>query len=171
MRIGIGSDIHRLQFGKKMVLGGVEVPSPKGPIAHSDGDTLTHVVIDAIFGAAAIGDIGHHFLDSDAQYKGISSIELLARALKLVHGMGLEVANVDVTVILETPKLGRLKTEIAANLAKALGIPPVNVNVKARTNEGLDAIGQGNAIGAEAVVLLKPAENQPKSKHTVRMVI
>jgi 2-C-methyl-D-erythritol 2,4-cyclodiphosphate synthase len=171
MRIGIGSDIHRLQFGKKMILGGVEIPSPKGPIAHSDGDTLTHVIIDAILGAAAIGDIGHHFPDTDPQYKDISSLELLARVLKLIKSMGFEVANVDSTVILDTPKLGRLKTEIAANLAKAIGIPLVNVNVKARTNEGLDAIGQGNAVGAEAVVLLKPSEAGGKSKNTVRVVI
>lgn len=171
MRIGIGSDIHRLQFQKKMILAGIEIPSPKGPIAHSDGDILTHVVIDAILGAAGIGDIGHHFPDTDPQYKGISSLELLARVLKLVHGMNLEVANVDSTVILETPKLGRLKTEIAAKLATALGIPLVNVNVKARTAEGLDAIGQGNAIGAEAVVLLKETEPSAKSKNTVRVVI
>ena len=151
LRVGIGTDRHRLAFGKPLILGGVVVDSPKGAIGHSDADTLTHAVIDALLGAAGLGDIGHHFPDSDPKWKGVDSILLLSKTLEILHNAGYEPVNVDASVHLESPKLGRLKTEMCGKIAETLKLPKHYVNIKAKTGEGMDSVGKGEAVEAVAI--------------------
>jgi 2-C-methyl-D-erythritol 4-phosphate cytidylyltransferase/2-C-methyl-D-erythritol 2,4-cyclodiphosphate synthase len=156
-RVGIGYDLHRLVEGRPLILGGVVIPAPKGALGHSDADAVCHAVTDAILGAAALGDIGSHFPDSDPAWRGASSLDLLARAASLVRNAGFSVTHVDVVVILETPKLGPHREAMRAHVAGALGVPVDSVSIKAKTNEGVDAVGRGEAIAAHAVALLETA--------------
>ena len=153
-RIGVGYDLHRLVEGRPLVLGGITVAADRGAQGHSDADAVCHAVTDAILGAARAGDIGQHFPDTDPQWKGASSIALLAHAAALVRSQGWAVENVDVVVVLERPKLGPHRTAMEERLADALGIGPDAISVKAKTNEGVDAVGRGEAIAAHAVALL-----------------
>ena len=156
-RIGTGYDLHRLVEGKPLLLGGVTIPSPRGATGHSDADVVCHAATDAILGAASLGDIGGHFPDTDQQWKGASSVQLLRRCVALVHSAGFRVVNLDVVVILERPKIAPYLDEIRQQLAAALQIPVDRVSVKGKTNEGVDAVGRGEAIAAHAVALLAAA--------------
>jgi len=153
-RIGIGYDIHRLTKGRPLWLGGIQIPFEKGLEGHSDADALLHAIIDALLGAAALPDIGHYFPPSDPSIKDIASATMLARALKEVRLLGYNVANVDSVVIAEAPKIAPHRDAMRKTIARLLGIPVSDVHVKGKTNEGLDSIGQGLAIAAQAVVLL-----------------
>jgi 2-C-methyl-D-erythritol 2,4-cyclodiphosphate synthase len=153
-RIGIGYDIHRLEAGRKLFLGGVEIPYVKGLLGHSDGDALLHAVCDALLGAAALGDIGEHFPDTDPAFDGISSAELLACVLRMVRQEGFTVGNVDTIVIAEEPKLGPFKKQIRQRIAGILGIDERQVAVKAKTNEKLGELGATEAIACHAAALL-----------------
>ena len=155
MRIGTGWDIHRLEEGRTLVIGGIIIPFYKGETGHSDGDVLIHAVIDSLLGALALGDIGTHFPPSDPAYKNISSTLLLARVMEMIQKTGFIVGNLDTTVILEQPKLKKFIPEIKKNLSSFLGCTQNQVSVKAKTRETLGAVGAGNAIEAHAVVLLK----------------
>jgi 2-C-methyl-D-erythritol 4-phosphate cytidylyltransferase/2-C-methyl-D-erythritol 2,4-cyclodiphosphate synthase len=155
-RVGQGWDIHRLVPGRALMLGGVEVPSDMGEDAHSDGDVLLHAVIDALLGAAALGDIGTHFPPSDESWRGADSADLARRAAKLVREAGWRLGNLDCTIILERPKLGPFKDAIRTSIAECLGLRPDAVSVKAKTKEGLDAVGEGRAVEALALVVLFP---------------
>ncbi len=155
MRIGSGWDIHRLTEGRKLVLGGIVIPFSKGEEAHSDGDVLIHAVIDALFGALSMGDIGTHFPPGDPAYKDISSTVLLEKAVSMVHTEGFFIGNIDSTIILEKPKLKRYIPEVVQKLSSILGVDPENISVKAKTGEGLGPVGEGNAVEARAVVLLE----------------
>jgi 2-C-methyl-D-erythritol 2,4-cyclodiphosphate synthase len=140
--------------GRPLVLAGVRLPSDRGPAGHSDGDVVSHALIDALFGAAAAGDIGGHFPDTDARWKGASGLDLLARAVAALDAQGWVVANADVTVMLERPKVAPHVPAIRDALAGVLGVPAAQVSVKAKTNEGADAVGRGEAIAAHAVALI-----------------
>ena len=153
-RVGLGYDSHRMAEGRPMVLGGVAVPHPLGLAGHSDADAVCHAVTDALLGAAAAGDIGRHFPDTDPRWRGASSIELLARVVALVRGRGLAVGNVDVVVVAERPKLAPHVPAMRARLAAVLGVDVDRVSVKAKTAEGLDAVGRGEAVAVHAVALL-----------------
>ncbi|MER3426584.1 MAG: 2-C-methyl-D-erythritol 2,4-cyclodiphosphate synthase [Pyrinomonas sp.] len=153
-RIGIGHDTHRLVSGRPLVLGGVCVAAEFGAEGHSDADTLTHAIIDAILGALCEGDIGTHFPDHDPQWKDADSLQLLARVMWLANERGYAIGNVDATVMLERPKLRPYIQAMREKLAAVLGVPPESVSVKAKTGEGVDAVGEGRAIAAQAVVLL-----------------
>jgi len=155
MRIGHGYDVHRLVPGRRLVLGGVEVPHELGLLGHSDADVLTHAVIDGILGAAAMGDIGRHFPDSKEAYKGADSMELLKRACELIAQAGYEIENMDTTIVAQAPKLAVYIEEMRERIARACGIETGRVNVKATTEEGLGFTGTGEGIAAYAVVLLK----------------
>ena len=159
MRIGTGYDVHRLTEGRKLILGGVEVPHSMGLMGHSDADVLVHAIMDALLGAAALGDIGKHFPDTDEAYKGISSLKLLSHVGKLLEQEGYVVENIDATVIAQKPKLSPYRQEMRENIAKALHISDTQVNVKATTEEGLGFTGAGEGISAQAVALLKTVEN------------
>ncbi len=152
---GIGYDSHRLVPGRRLVLGGVEIPHELGLEGHSDADVLTHAVIDALLGAAGLGDIGEQFPDTDARYRDADSLVLLGGVVTSVIATGLEVENVDVTVVMERPKLGPHRDAIRANLAKALALPPQRVNVKATTGEGIGFVGRGEGVAALAVASLR----------------
>jgi 2-C-methyl-D-erythritol 4-phosphate cytidylyltransferase/2-C-methyl-D-erythritol 2,4-cyclodiphosphate synthase len=154
-RVGVGYDLHRLVEGRPLVLGGVTVPAERGALGHSDADVICHAVTDAILGAATAGDIGQHYPDTDPRWKGASSIVLLKEVAALVRGRGLTVENVDVVVILERPKIGPHRDAIQASVAAAIGIDASRVSVKGKTNEGVDAVGRGEAIAAHAVALLR----------------
>lgn len=154
MRIGQGYDVHRLVEGRKLILGGVEIPYEKGLLGHSDADVLLHAVMDALLGAAALGDIGQHFPDSDERYKGISSVELLKDVGKILQENGYLIENIDSTVIAQRPKLLPYRPQMAKNIADALGIEPDQVSVKATTEEGLGFTGAGEGISAQAIALL-----------------
>jgi 2-C-methyl-D-erythritol 4-phosphate cytidylyltransferase/2-C-methyl-D-erythritol 2,4-cyclodiphosphate synthase len=153
-RIGTGYDLHRLVDGRPLVLGGVTVPSEKGLAGHSDADVLAHAITDAILGAVARGDIGQHFPDTDPQWQGASSMAMLAHAVSLAGDAGYDIVNVDAVVIAERPKLAPHLERIRASLASVLGIDTARVSVKGKTNEGVDAIGRGEAIAVHAVVLV-----------------
>ena len=155
MRVGSGYDLHRLVEGRPLILGGVAIPFDRGLAGHSDADALCHAVTDAILGAASQGDIGQHFPDSDTRWKGASSIDLLRRAAAIVAGVGYRVVNVDATIIAERPMLGPFRVSMASGLAAALGVESSAVSVKAKTNEGVDAAGRGEAIAVHAVALLQ----------------
>ncbi len=154
MRIGQGYDVHCLVEGRKLILGGVEIPYEKGLLGHSDADVLLHAVMDALLGAAALGDIGQHFPDSDERYKGISSVELLKEVGKILQENGYLIENIDSTVIAQRPKLLPYRPQMAKNIADALGIEPDQVSVKATTEEGLGFTGTGEGISAQAIALL-----------------
>ena len=154
-RIGIGNDIHRLAPGRKLILGGVRVPFEKGPVGHSDGDALAHAVCDALLGAAALGDIGQHFPDSSPQWRGVSSLRFLRHTRKLLKDAGYEIVNIDATIGLERPKLAPHIPVMQKKLASALGVKPDQISVKAKTGEGVDAVGRGEAIRADAIALLR----------------
>lgn len=154
MRIGQGYDVHRLVEGRKLILGGVEIPYEKGLLGHSDADVLLHAVMDALLGAAALGDIGQHFPDSDERYKGISSVELLKEVGEILQENGYLIENIDSTVIAQRPKLLPYRPQMAKNIADALGIEPDQVSVKATTEEGLGFTGAGEGISAQAIALL-----------------
>jgi 2-C-methyl-D-erythritol 4-phosphate cytidylyltransferase/2-C-methyl-D-erythritol 2,4-cyclodiphosphate synthase len=153
-RVGFGYDLHRLTEGRRLLLGGVDIPFSKGEDGHSDGDVLIHAVIDALFGAAGLGDIGSRFPPSDPAYKDISSRILLRRAAELVRGENLRIGNLDCTVVLEMPKILPYRQAITSRLAEDLGIPPAVVSVKGKTKEKADATGEGRAVEAFATVLL-----------------
>ena len=154
MRIGHGYDVHRLVEGRKLILGGVEVPYEKGLLGHSDADVLAHAVMDAVLGAAALGDIGEHFPDTDPAYRGISSVELLKRVGALLEEKGYVIENIDATIIAQRPKLKDYRPQMVQNIAAALGIPADRVSVKATTEEGLGFTGSGEGISAQAITLL-----------------
>lgn len=156
MRIGHGYDVHRLVPKRKLILGGVEIQHHLGLLGHSDADVLTHAVMDALLGAAALGDIGRHFPDGDAKYSGISSMLLLGQVMELLRKEGYQVGNLDVTVIAQQPKLLPHIPQMRQNLSKQMGIPTSNINVKATTEEGLGFSGKEEGIAAHAVVLLLP---------------
>ncbi|MCD7737145.1 MAG: 2-C-methyl-D-erythritol 2,4-cyclodiphosphate synthase [Lachnospiraceae bacterium] len=155
MRIGMGYDVHRLVKDRKLILGGVEIPYEKGLLGHSDADVLLHAVMDALLGAAALGDIGKHFPDTDERYRGISSIELLKRTGALLDGQNLVIENIDATIIAQRPKLLPYMDQMKQNIADALGMEPGRVNIKATTEEGLGFTGSGEGISAHAVCLLQ----------------
>ena len=154
-RIGIGNDTHKLTEGHPLMLGGVHVASNRGGEGHSDADALLHAITDAVLGALCEGDIGMHFPDSDPQWKDANSMQLLSRVAWLAHERGLHVVNVDATIMLETPQLRTYVFSMRENIAETLGVELSCVSVKAKTNEGLDAVGQGLAVSAQAVVLLQ----------------
>jgi 2-C-methyl-D-erythritol 4-phosphate cytidylyltransferase/2-C-methyl-D-erythritol 2,4-cyclodiphosphate synthase len=153
-RVGTGYDLHRLVEGRPLVLAGVVVPFERGPHGHSDGDVLSHAIIDAMFGAIAAGDIGRHYADSDARWKDAPGLDLLARAAEVVRDLGWAVSSVDATIVLERPKLAPHVAAMRQGLAGALGISAEQVSIKAKTNEGVDAVGRGEAIAAHAVAVL-----------------
>jgi 2-C-methyl-D-erythritol 4-phosphate cytidylyltransferase/2-C-methyl-D-erythritol 2,4-cyclodiphosphate synthase len=157
VRMGTGYDSHRLAEGRPLIIGGVEVPSDRGAIGHSDADVACHAITDALLGAASLGDIGRHFPDTDPRWKGASSLDLLARATALVSARGFVIVNVDVTVVLERPKIKDHLDAMRSALASAMGIDPQSVSVKGKTNEGLDAVGRGEAIVAHAVAAIAAA--------------
>jgi 2-C-methyl-D-erythritol 4-phosphate cytidylyltransferase / 2-C-methyl-D-erythritol 2,4-cyclodiphosphate synthase len=153
-RVGTGYDLHRLVEGRPLVIGGVTIPSDRGALAHSDGDVACHAATDAILGAASLGDIGRHFPDTDPKWKNADSVALLREAARLVQEAGFEVVNLDVTVLLERPKIKDAIPQMCDRLADALGIDPSRVSVKGKTNEGVDAVGRGEAVASHAVALL-----------------
>ena len=155
MRIGHGYDVHRLVEGRKLVLGGVEVPYEKGLLGHSDADVLTHAVMDALLGAAGLGDIGQHFPDSDDRFLGADSLELLRQVCGMLSERGYRIGNVDVTVIAQRPKLAGFIPAMRENLAAVMGLRPEDVNVKATTEEKLGFTGEGLGIAAHAVALIE----------------
>lgn len=153
-RIGTGSDVHRLVPGRKLILGGVRIPFEKGPVGHSDGDALAHAICDALLGAAALGDIGRHFPNTSPRWRNASSLMFLRHARRLLARAGYGIINIDATIELERPKLAPYVPSMRKKLAAALGIKPGQVSVKAKTGEGVDAVGQGMAIRAETIALL-----------------
>ena len=159
MRIGQGYDVHRLREGRKLILGGVEIPYEKGLDGHSDADVLVHAVMDALLGAAALGDIGQHFPDTDPAYRGISSIALLKHVGELLSRNHYIIENIDATIIAQKPKLAPYRRQMAENIAEALHIRVGQVSVKATTEEGLGFTGNGEGISSQAVTLLTEVAN------------
>lgn len=154
MRIGQGYDVHRLAEGRKLILGGVEIPFEKGLLGHSDADVLTHAIMDALLGAAGMGDIGQHFPDTDSAYAGADSLKLLAAVVEKLSANGWLVGNVDSTLIAQRPKIAEYIPQMRKNLAVTMGVLPEQVNVKATTEEKLGFTGSGEGMAAQAVVLL-----------------
>ena len=157
MRIGHGYDVHRLVEGRRLILGGVEIPYEKGLLGHSDADVLTHAVMDAVLGAAALGDIGQHFPDSDPAYAGADSLKLAAAVNGLIRAQGWRIGNLDATILCQKPKLAPHIPAMRANLAAAFGLEAGQVSVKATTEEHLGFTGEGLGIAAHAVALLERA--------------
>jgi 2-C-methyl-D-erythritol 2,4-cyclodiphosphate synthase len=155
--VGIGYDSHRLAAGRRLVIGGVELPGELGLEGHSDADVLAHAVTDALLGGAGLGDIGEHFPDADERWRGADSMQLLAEVVESVHNAGLRIENVDCTVVMERPKLAPHRRAIRERLAGALGLDPVRVNVKASTGEGIGFVGRGEGVAALAVASLSLA--------------
>lgn len=155
MRIGHGYDVHKLAEGRKLILGGVEIPFTRGLLGHSDADVLTHALMDALLGACALGDIGHLFPDSDPAYAGADSLKLLDSVVELLEEKGFQVGNVDVTVIAQAPKLAPYVVEMRQNIARRLKVDLDRVSVKATTEEHLGFTGRGEGIAAQAVCLVK----------------
>lgn len=153
-RCGIGYDLHRLEADRKLMIGGVHVPFDKGPVGHSDGDVLAHAICDALLGAASMGDIGKHFPDTDPKWKGANSLIFLEHLRSLFTDKSLQIIHIDAVVITERPKLGPHFSRMREALAKSLGIEPEQINLKAKTNEGVDAIGRGEAIAAHVVATI-----------------
>jgi 2-C-methyl-D-erythritol 2,4-cyclodiphosphate synthase len=153
-RIGFGYDIHRLTVGRKLVLGGVVIPSEKGCEGHSDADVLLHAIADALLGAVGMGDIGRHFPNTDPRYKGISSVILLQHVAGLISQHRWSVVNIDATVILEAPKIAPYVEAMRQTIARALSVTPAQISVKATTNEGLGSLGAGDGAAAHAVALI-----------------
>ena len=154
VRCGIGYDLHRLESGRKLIIGGVEVPFDKGPVGHSDGDVLAHALCDALLGAAGLGDIGTHFPDTDPKWKGANSLQFLEHVRSLLAGKNLTIEHVDTVVILEKPKLGPHFPRMREALGAALGVSSEKIHLKAKTNEGVDAVGRGEAIAAHVIATL-----------------
>ncbi len=155
IRSGIAYDLHPFTPGRRLLLGGVEVPFDKGPTGHSDGDVLSHAICDALLGAAGLGDIGTHFPDSDPQWKGASSLLFLERTREMLSRARLRISHIDAVVVTEKPRLGPHFPAMKEKLAGVLGIKPDQVNLKAKTNEGMDAIGRGEAIACHAIATLQ----------------
>jgi 2-C-methyl-D-erythritol 2,4-cyclodiphosphate synthase len=155
MRIGMGYDVHKLVLDRKLILGGVEIPYEKGLLGHSDADVLVHAIMDALLGAAAEGDIGRHFPDTDPAYKGISSLELLRRVGDLLEEKLYVIENIDATIVAQKPKLASYLPQMVTQIEETLGLEPGQVNVKATTEEGLGFTGSGEGISAQAVALLQ----------------
>ena len=153
-RIGIGYDIHRLIEGRRLILGGVEIPFEKGLMGHSDADVLTHAICDALLGAAALGDIGTHFPDADPQFAGASSLDLLGKVVRLVGETGFLVANIDSVILAERPRLAPYVQTMRERLAAVMSIGVSQISVKAKTGEGLESVGRGEAMVAHVVALL-----------------
>ena len=153
-RCGIGYDLHRLAEGRKLIIGGIEIPFDKGPVGHSDGDVVAHALCDALLGAAGLGDIGTHFPDTDPKWKGANSLMFLEHARKLLDEKHLTIEHVDAVVITEKPRLGPHFPTMRGALAKSLGVKPETIHLKAKTNEGVDAIGRGEAIAAYVVATI-----------------
>lgn len=153
-RIGFGFDVHKLTEGRKLILGGVEIPFEKGLLGHSDADVLLHAICDALLGAAALGDIGKHFPDTDIRFKGISSIELLKNVSKLLENNGFVIGNIDSTLVLERPKIIPYVNQMQKNIANALKVSENKISIKATTNEGLGFIGIGEGAVAYAVTTI-----------------
>jgi 2-C-methyl-D-erythritol 2,4-cyclodiphosphate synthase len=162
-RIGEGWDVHALVPGRKLIIGGVEIPHPTGLLGHSDADVLLHAITDALLGAAALGDIGTHFPDTDVRFKGADSLVLLAEAARRVREQGFDIGNVDSTVIAQAPKLAPHIAGMRERIAACLGIEPGQVNVKAKTAEKLGPVGQGLSIEARAVVMLLGGTRLPQA--------
>ena len=154
MRVGMGYDVHKLTEGRKLILGGVDIPWEKGLLGHSDADVLIHAVMGALLGAAALGDIGKHFPDTDPAYKGISSIKPLVHVAELLRKQRYAVGNIDATVIAQKPKMAPHIPQMRKNMADALGIPESKINIKATTEEGLGFTGRGEGIASQAICLL-----------------
>lgn len=155
MRIGMGYDVHKLTEGRDLILGGVKIPWEKGLLGHSDADVLIHAVMDALLGAAALGDIGKHFPDTDPAYKGISSLLLMEHVAGLLREHGYQVGNIDATIIAQKPKMAPHIPQMRINMARALGIRESQLNIKATTEEGLGFTGRGEGIASQAVCLLE----------------
>ncbi len=155
MPIGIGYDVHKLEAGRKLILGGVAIPFEKGLLGHSDADVLVHAVCDALLGAAALGDIGLHFPDTDHRFKNISSIKLLAETNAMVRDKGFTIGNIDTIIFAEAPKIGPYRKKMQENLAGTVEVDPGCINIKATTTEGLGYVGRGEGIGAMSVALLE----------------
>ena len=159
MRVGMGYDVHKLTEGRKLILGGVEIPYEKGLLGHSDADVLLHAIMDALLGAASLGDIGKHFPDTDPKYKGISSMKLLEHVAGLIAEKGYIVENIDATIIAQKPKMAPHIPQMRKNMADALGIPESKINVKATTEEGLGFTGSGEGISSQAICALQDARD------------
>lgn len=155
MRVGNGYDVHRLVEGRKLIVGGVDIPHERGLLGHSDADVLLHAICDALLGAAGLGDIGRHFPDTDARYKGISSLSLLASVAGLLQERGFQVNNIDAVIVAERPKMAPHIPAMAGNIASALKADPSLVNIKATTTEGLGFSGRGEGIAAYAVCTVR----------------
>ena len=160
MRIGMGYDVHKLVEDRKLILGGVDIPYEKGLLGHSDADVVVHAIMDALLGAAALGDIGKHFPDTDDRYKGISSIKLLHHVGKLLRENNFKIGNIDATIICQKPKLAPFRDEMVKNVAKALNIEESRVCIKATTEEGLGFTGEGLGISSQAIALLEEGLNE-----------
>lgn len=154
-RSGIGYDLHRLAEGRKLIVGGIELVFEKGSVGHSDGDVLSHAICDALLGAAGLGDIGKHFPDTDPKWKGASSLLFLEHVRDLLHERNLRIAHIDAIVVTEKPKLGPHFPKMREVLAESLGIVPDQINLKAKTNEGVDAVGRGEAIASHVIATLE----------------
>ena len=155
MNIGIGYDVHKLVAGRQLILGGIVIPFKKGLLGHSDADVLVHAVCDALLGAAAMGDIGLHFPDTDPKFKDISSIKLLAETNAMIQAKGFHIGNIDTIIFAESPKIGPYRKKMQETLARAVEVDPGCINIKATTTEGLGVIGKGAGIAAMSVALLK----------------
>lgn len=155
IRVGMGYDVHKLTEGRDLILGGVPIPYEKGLLGHSDADVLIHAVMDALLGAAALGDIGKHFPDTDPKYKGISSMLLLEETARLLKEQGYVIGNIDATIIAQRPKMAPHIPQMRENLAKCLGISEAQVNIKATTEEGLGFTGNGQGISSQAICLIE----------------
>jgi 2-C-methyl-D-erythritol 2,4-cyclodiphosphate synthase len=155
LRVGLGYDVHRLADGRKLILGGIEMPFEKGLIGHSDADVLIHAICDALLGAAGLDDIGVHFPDSDPTYKNISSMHILKKTAQMVLDKGFSVINIDAVIFAEAPKMSPYRQAMKTNIATALKLDPGRVNIKATTTEGLGMFGRGEGIGAMCVVLIQ----------------
>ena len=159
MRIGMGYDVHKLGEGRKLIIGGVDIPYEKGLLGHSDADVLLHAIMDALLGAIGEGDIGKHFPDTDERYKGISSIALLEKVAKLLKSKNVVIQNIDSTIIAQRPKMAPYREQMRENIAKALKISVNQIGVKATTEEGLGFTGAGEGISSQAIALLETVEN------------
>jgi 2-C-methyl-D-erythritol 2,4-cyclodiphosphate synthase len=159
MRVGMGYDVHKLVEGRKLILGGVNIPYEKGLLGHSDADVLVHAIMDALLGAAALGDIGKHFPDTDEKYKGADSIELLRHVRGLIEEKQYFISNIDATVIAQRPKLATFIPDMVTTISEALGLQESQVNIKATTEEGLGFTGSGEGISSQAICLLETVAN------------
>lgn len=159
MRVGLGYDVHKLVEGRKLIIGGVDIPYEKGLLGHSDADVLTHAVMDSILGALGLGDIGKHFPDTDSKYKGIDSIILLENVYNLIISNGYEIGNIDCTIIAQIPKMAPFIDNMRKNISNALKTDLKNVNVKATTEEGLGFTGAKEGISAQSICLLVKVDN------------